>query len=398
MDKVIDICTGGFTLTQVDESQIRWQNGLVGKIHALTGTLLFLFSATLFAKELLGEHIKCSSPASTDGGYVSESTFNSYCYITDTFTLAEEQHTGVYSGVGPGQQDSKPIYHSYYQWVPFLLLIQAASFYLPFILYKFAHDNRITQLIQDLQNCKPFNEIRDDKIGDIHIYLQDFYGSHGPWAYKLVLSDFLNLINLILNILFLQWYLRGQFIDYGIEFISYQLSEIDIRGADPFSIVFPKMTKCIMQMYGPGGSIQNFDGLCVLPVNVLNEKIFLIIWFIFLPLLILTIMEQLIWVIFIVHKPIRNHYLQQWILPPVKYKDGENRALKSKEEYNEQKRAAKTNLRRVLKTISFPDWLVLYLVARNIDMALFTKLATQIDPPGFGYYAMEDDDSDDNNN
>ena len=94
----------------------------------------------------------------------------------------------------------------------------------------------------------------------------------------------------------------------------------------------------------------------------------------------------------------RNHYLQQWILPPVKYKDGENRALKSKEEYNEQKRAAKTNLRRVLKTISFPDWLVLYLVARNIDMALFTKLATQIDPPGFGYYAVEDDDSDDNNN
>ena len=103
---------------------------------------------------------------------MSESTFNSYCYITNTFTLAEEQHTGVYSGVGPGQQDSKPIYHSYYQWVPFLLLIQAASFYLPFILYKFAHDNRITQLIQDLQNCKPFNEIRDDKIGDIHIYLQ----------------------------------------------------------------------------------------------------------------------------------------------------------------------------------------------------------------------------------
>ena len=43
---------------------------------------------------------------------------------------------------------------------------------MPYILYKFAHDNRIPNLIQDLQNTKPFNEIRDDKLGDIHIYLQ----------------------------------------------------------------------------------------------------------------------------------------------------------------------------------------------------------------------------------
>ena len=54
----------------------------------------------------------------------------------------------------------------------YTLIVQAASFYMPYILYKFAHDNRIPNLIQDLQNTKPFNEIRDDKLGDIHIYLQ----------------------------------------------------------------------------------------------------------------------------------------------------------------------------------------------------------------------------------
>ena len=97
----------------------------------------------------------------------------------------------MYPGVGPGTGQGEPevIHHSYYQWVPLLLLIQvrkmiregvsfltlcvqAASFYMPYILYKFAHDNRIPNLIQDLQNTKPFNEIRDDKLGDIHIYLQ----------------------------------------------------------------------------------------------------------------------------------------------------------------------------------------------------------------------------------
>ena len=90
-------------------------------------------------------------------------------------------------GPGSGQGEPEVIHHSYYQWVPILLLIQAsefrgcpmtrlfvqaASFYMPYILYKFAHDNRIPGLIQDLQNTKPFNEIRDDKLGDIHIYLQ----------------------------------------------------------------------------------------------------------------------------------------------------------------------------------------------------------------------------------
>ena len=78
-----------------------------------------------------------------------------------------------------------------------------------------------------------------------------------------------------------------------------------IVGSDPFSIIFPKMTKCSLNMFGPSGSVINYEGLCVLPVNVINEKIFLIIWAIFLPLLIITLIEQVLWLVFILHKPIR---------------------------------------------------------------------------------------------
>ena len=53
-----------------------------------------------------------------------------------------------------------------------------------------------------------------------------------------------------------------------------------------------------------------------------------------------------------------------WIMPPTKYRDGENKALKSKQEFNEKKERAKDNLKRVMKTIGFPDWMVLYMVAR----------------------------------
>ena len=66
----------------------------------------------------------------------------------------------------------EPVYHAYYQWIPYLLLIQSVSFYLPYMLNKFAHDNRITSLIQNLQNVIPYNENRMDKMGDIHLYTQ----------------------------------------------------------------------------------------------------------------------------------------------------------------------------------------------------------------------------------
>ena len=52
----------------------------------------------------------------------------------------------------------------------------------------------------------------------------------------------------------------------------------DLR-SDPMDAVFPKMTKCDFLMYGPSGTLQNVDALCVLGVNALNEKIFLVLIF-----------------------------------------------------------------------------------------------------------------------
>ena len=60
--------------------------------------------------------------------------------------------------------------------------------------------------------------------------------------------------------------------------------------------VFPKMAKCQFNRHGPGGGIQvsiyykwttyespcyspqNHDALCLLPLNIVNEKIYLCMW------------------------------------------------------------------------------------------------------------------------
>ena len=60
---------------------------------------------------------------------------------------------------------------------------------------------------------------------------------------------------------------------------------------DPMSRVFPKMTKCTFHKFGPSGTVEKFDGLCVLPLNIINEKIYLFLWFWFIFLTVLSALQ-----------------------------------------------------------------------------------------------------------
>ena len=56
---------------------------------------------------------------------------------------------------------------------------------------------------------------------------------------------------------------------------------------NPMEKVFPKVTKCIYKRFGPTASIETNDALCTVPLNILNEKIFVILWFVYWALRIL---------------------------------------------------------------------------------------------------------------
>ena len=43
--------------------------------------------------------------------------------------------------------------------------------------------------------------------------------------------------------------------------------------------VFPTEVSCTVPNIGAAGGEQNHNGLCVLSQNIINEKIYLIIWF-----------------------------------------------------------------------------------------------------------------------
>ncbi|XP_023346224.1 innexin inx2 [Eurytemora carolleeae] len=112
--------------------------------------------------------------------------------------------------------------------------------------------------------------------------ISKFYSVTGSGRGKFFLFFFfcelLNLVNVVGQIFFMDRFLGGQFTTYGTGVISQTEGNFTTR-VDHLNVVFPKVTKCLFQKFGVSGSIQVHDALCVLPLNIINEKIYVAMWF-----------------------------------------------------------------------------------------------------------------------
>ena len=51
---------------------------------------------------------------------------------------------------------------------------------------------------------------------------------------------------------------------------------------------FLRLTKCTFHKFGTSGELEKHDALCILPLNIFNEKIYIFLWFWMLGLSALT--------------------------------------------------------------------------------------------------------------
>lgn len=82
-------------------------------------------------------------------------------------------------------------------------------------------------------------------------------------------------------------FLGGEFFSYGFNVLKFSQMDQENR-YDPMVAVFPRVTKCTFHKFGPSGSIQTHDTLCILALNILNEKIYILLWFWFIILAIIS--------------------------------------------------------------------------------------------------------------
>ncbi|KAL4107649.1 hypothetical protein QTP88_017962 [Uroleucon formosanum] len=177
--------------------------------------------------------------------------------------------------------------HSYYKWVPFLLFFQAMTFYVPHWIWKIWEGGKIRMVTNGMRGfCADPPKTRHLKQDRLVQYFIESFHTHSTYAFGYILCEIMNILNIGVNIYITHKFLGESFLTYGIEVLKYYQHP---NYFNPMEDIFPRLTKCNFFKYGPSGTIQNIDAMCILAQNVLNEKIYLLIWIWFLILAIISI-------------------------------------------------------------------------------------------------------------
>ena len=100
----------------------------------------------------------------------------------------------------------------------------------------------------------------------------------------------------------------GAFLTFGLEVIAFAEQDQEDR-LDPLIYVFPRMTKCTFHKFGTSGEVEKHDALCLLPLNIVNEKVYIFLWFWFILLSILSFLVIVYRVIIVISPKMRAYLL-----------------------------------------------------------------------------------------
>lgn len=260
----------------------------VFQLHYRLTTFLFLGCSVLVtAYNMIGDPVMCACTHCGDSS-IPQKVFDSHCWVTSTYIMRSElSNWGFHPGttnLGYGKYEERE-YQTYYQWVPFMLALHGVLFYLPHWLWTMSEDRRMAVMVEDIRLPVLDCGVLKARVANLAVYWRQTMGSYQGYFIRFLICDALNVINVIATIFCIDAFLNNKFLDYGNQVVKYYSSGAEVS---PFTTTFPKHTKCEMQFFGTSGSAASVDGLCVLALNVLNEKVYLVLWFWLIFLSVLT--------------------------------------------------------------------------------------------------------------
>lgn len=265
--------------------------------HRYTVALLILFTILVGSSQFVGSPINCWTPAQFTGPMVSYA--NSICWIASKYYVPMDDTL-------PNPTQERETRINYYQWVPFILTFMAFCFYVPFAIWHlFAKPSgldaksvmKIVNSMDAASSDSRDKTIRNTvKLIDRAIdYHRDYYdytilGRMRRRISRCFLPNnrsgyYISCLYILVKLLYVanacgQFFLLNIFMGANFNLYGFEVVRDLIKGKDFWeSPRFPRVTMCDFTIRNLGENNHRNTIQCALPINLFNEKVFIIIYF-----------------------------------------------------------------------------------------------------------------------
>ncbi|XP_046415595.1 innexin inx1 [Neodiprion virginianus] len=339
---------------------LKWQDittdSMVFRMHNIFTTVLLLtFSLIITATQYVGNPIACI----VESG-LRKNAINTFCWITSTFTMPDAFNRQVgkevaHPGIGNDFNDeSARKYYTYYQWVCFVLFFQAIMCYVPQWLWNTWENGLMRSIVMGMnhQLCDEKEKLKKKSV--MMNYIMKHRTTHISYVYRYYACEAICLLNILLQLYCMNRFFDGEFMGYGLRVLQYADKPQEER-VDPMVYIFPRVTKCIFHKIGPSGSVQKHDSLCILPLNIVNEKTYIFIWFWYLILTVLLVGLLA--------------YRAAIIFAP---------AIRPRLMHLAARGTSKETCRSVSRKTDLGDWWLLYCLGTNLDSIMYREILQEL--------------------
>merc|ERR1719293_67705 len=352
---------------KLDETNIdNWTFKLFYKGSAL----LCMTGATVgIATQYFGDPISCEFQG------INSDLAQDYCWIHGTSYIPPQYQPHMKCIVeleGVESVDDAPD-TSYYQWVTFIMAIHAGIFYAPYYIWSilengliasFGTDGKTTVMIAEEQKYDD-GVVIEAVVERYTKYFKSIF-HHNNWYFGyFIFCEFLNFFLMIIQFWLIDAFLNNKFRWFGLEVVEYyswsfrDRQNRDLMLRNPLCAVFPTEVSCNIPNVGAAGNEQAHNGLCVLTQNIINEKMYLAMWFWFVFMIVVNTIHTFYRVATIFFDKLRFYQIFKTIRH--KYDEDVTKCL----EY-------------VLSKSQVADWFVLYQLSKNTNQYFFREFIREL--------------------
>lgn len=193
-------------------------------------------------------------------------------------------------------------------------------------------------------------------------FQEHVHNKFNKYALGFFLCEMMNPCIAIFSVYITHKFLLDQYLEYGLQLYRYYTIEPEERVrlglVDPMCEVFPKMAACKYHRYGMGGREDTRHAICILGLNMINDKVFIVLW---------------LWHCFIVTVGIFRIFTRLGQLSSSRV-----RLLLMRMKLKRYLRinAHCKHIQHYILSCSIGDWFVLYQMSKNLNKRFFAEFIT----------------------